>query len=438
MIGEMRSINKFSALRGKLFIAVISLIPFSQSTSASPWLEANDSTLKGHLQVLVDSGILTASTNTYPIRWTLLSKELSTVNINTLSAMQQLSFRYLKHSYDAQRVGRGLYGGRLSWNSQERSHIGFGDKNSRFKWNSEFQTESNGKYSAYRINTGYGESWSDGESQFHMENSFFVLGDGIWQFSLSQLDKWWGNGWANSVSWSQASTPLKTLNAGYIIETTALNDIWIETNVSELEQPYGADYLWSSRMATKAQFVEIGLSAQYAFDGDDDFQTNNSTSGVFFDKDLRQTLDLKFSLPTMFGIYSSVYGSYSQHNSQAHDNSEVILYGADAQWLVLETSLRWYVETLDWQQQAEVEYSNAVNTADPDNLSFGVIATLPNDHTIQLSYRDFSHYKEQLSKQATYVSYSLAALSGLTEVGAAYESSQQSEFSVNVSWMFRF
>lgn len=435
---KVKSISRINALRVGLLIFTTGSVAFSDSISASPWLEANDPVLKGHLQVLVDSGILTASANTYPIRWTLLSEELGNVNINSLSAAQQLSFRYLKHSYDAQRVGRGLNGGRLSWSSKERSDIGFADRNSRFKWNTEFQTESNGKYSAYRINAGYGETWSEGESEFHMENSFFVLGDGVWQLSLSQLDKWWGNGWANSVSWSQSGTPLKTLNVGYILNLESLNDIWVETNLSELEHPYGAGYLWSSRMATKVSFVEIGLSSQYAFDGDKFYQGNYSTDGVFFDKDLRNTVDLKLSLPVMLGVYSSVYGSYSQHNSKAHNNNEVSLYGADAQWLVLDTSLRWYVEKLDWKQDAKIEYSNSANAAEPNNLSLGVIANLPNDHTIQVSYRDFSHYKEDLSKKSTYASYSFAAFSGLTEMGVAYESSKQSELSFNVSWMFRF
>ncbi|NOH84565.1 capsule assembly Wzi family protein [Vibrio sp. 03-59-1] len=419
------------------WVGTLSLL-IAHTSSASPWLEANDPVLKGHLQVLVDSGVLTTSTNTYPIRWTLLSEELGNVDVNELSAIQRLSFRYLKHSYDVQRVGRGLYGGHLSWNSKERSHVGFGDRSSRFKWNTEFQTASNGKYSAYRINAGYGEAWSEGESKFHMENSFFVLGDGVWQLSLSQLDKWWGNGWANSVSWSQGGTPLKTLNAAYIVDIEPLNDIWVETNISELEQPYGADYLWSSRMATKVQFVEIGLSSQYAFDGDEHFQGSHSTDGIFFDKDIRNTIDLKLSLPTILGIYSSVYGSFSHHKSKAHNNSDVFLYGVDAQWSMLDTSLRWYVEKLDWQQAANVEYSNSVNAAEPNNVSLGVVATLPNDHAIQLSYRDFSHYKEDLSKKSTYASYSLAAFSGLTEIGVAYESSTQSEFSFNVSWMFRF
>jgi len=424
--------------KGKL-AAVISVF-FSFNAFGSPWLEANDALLRAHLQTLVDAQLLSSSANTFPMRWTQISEELTSIDASTLSPLLQLSFRYVKHSYDSQRVGRALRGGQLVWNSEQTASHGFSDTSSQYEWNTSFLSESSGQYHAYRINANYGKEWQESDNEFHLTGSYVALGDGVWQITLDQLERWWGNGWANSLSWSQKGQPLENINIGHIIDTPYTKDIWVETNLSKLNQPIGAKYLWSSRLSGRAWLLDYGISTQYAFDGDKALQnTTTSSNGVFFNKDLRNTFDIRASIPFSNGVSSSIYGLYSHHISETDADNEVVMFGADAQWMMLNTALRMYIETLEWKRDERADLTHLTTAPDPDNTSFGVIASLPNDHTIRLGYRDFTHGTDDESLKSIYSSYSLYAFSGITEIGLAYEDTEKkSEYSFNLGWTFRF
>jgi len=406
---------------------------------ASPWIEADDALLRAHLQALVDGSLLSSSMSTYPMRWNMISRELDTVDINLLPSNLVLSYRFVKHYYDNQRVGRGSVGGKVIWNSDARTSQGFGDSDARYSWNSEASTEIVNQNSAFRLNAHYGREWKDSDAEYSWNSSYFTVGDGYWQFTVSQLDRWWGPGWSNSVTWSQSGTPLKTLSLGSIIEIEQ-QDLWLETNLSEIRSTSQADYLWSSRLSTRWDRLDIALTYQQGLGGEkvDSF---SKYLGEFAKNDARISVDGRMTLFPASSL-PALYASYAWNEIESQKDSAQ-LWGVDWQRQMENIFVSLYIERFKSHHGKlniiSSDYRNSVVASQTDNWSFGIIAYLANDDQIRFTARHFDSVLAHPEKtKSLHLSYTTVLASSKITAGLGYEDGlKQREPTLSLSWQYR-
>lgn len=410
---------------------------WSSSCLSSPWIEGNDPLLRSHLHVLIDQGVLNSSVGTFPLRWSLIASQLASTDIDDLTPETALSYRYVKHAYDVDRVGRASKGGGAFWKTERHSFRGFSDSAYGKEWNTMVLTESSNKTFAYRLTTNYGQAWTDSSPKFDLSGSYVVFGSGLWQLALDKQDRWWGYGWVNSLSWSHKGEALDTLNLGRTIEIYPHLELWLETNVSSLGKYHPSDYLWSARGSTRLLELDIGASVQYVQGGSDTY--NSNAENVMLDGDVRYTADFRVSMPSMSNFSSSLYNSLSKSRYSTRVDGLTILLGLDAHTIVKGISIRGYIERLTWEKGvANMDVISPV-APEADNLSTGLIFSFPNDHTLQLGYRHFEQSIAAPELSNTNLSYNFLAFSGMTSVSADLEKeNQETNYSFNLGWEFRF
>lgn len=425
--------------RQKLMIAMTLCIA-SPLSFASLWIETSDPFMRTHLQGLSDDRYLTHPTASYPQPWSLASDKLNTIYSPQLTANHQLNYRYLKHYRDQALIRRGTQAGRLIWNSQSRLSTGYGDTAHRFEWKTELQTESIQRDYAYRLTIGYGKEW-DKKSKLNLENSYLAFGDANKQWSISQLDRWWGHGWSNSLTWSQAGAPLENINVGMILDPWLGAELWVETNISKLDQSIGAKYLSSSRLAANMGLMELAVSTQYAFNNHSQFDHSTALAGTFYHRDVRNSLDIKIPLSGLLPRLSStsVYGSYMHQNSYRDSDQEAVLYGLTTQQWLFEQSWHFYLEQLKWKRNANTAIQQRVTAPEPDNLSMGLRLSLANDDKLALIYRYYDQHGLQPSLKTYHLTYQRLLFGGMLDLSLHHQQTDDNDqFGVGTRWTLLF
>lgn len=421
----------------KMLLMLLTLSPVF--SFASPWIEADDVLLRAHLQALVDGCLLSSSMNTYPMRWNMISSELEAIDINLLPSNLVLSYRFVKHYYDNQRVGRGSVGGKVIWNSDVRTSQGFGDSDARYNWNSEASTEIVNQNSAFRLNAQYGREWKASEDEYSWNGSYFTVGDGYLQFSVSQLDRWWGPGWSNSTTWSQSGTPLKTLSLGSIIEIEQ-QDLWLETNLSDIRSTAQADYLWSSRLSTRWERLDVAFTYQKGLDGE---KAGSSSKNLveFAKNDTRISVDGRMTLFPASSL-PALYASYAWNEIESQKGSAQ-LWGVDWQRQMDDIFVSLYIERFKSHHGKlniiSRDYLNSVVVSQTDNWSFGMTSYLANDDQIRFTARHFDSVLARTEKtKSLHLSYTTVLASSKITFGLGYEDGlKRREPTLSLSWQYR-
>ena len=63
---------------------------------AGPWISPGDETLRHHIQVLADAGVIRVPVTTWPLMWSGIKADLEAANMLELSDGQQLSLSYVR------------------------------------------------------------------------------------------------------------------------------------------------------------------------------------------------------------------------------------------------------------------------------------------------------------------------------------------------------
>ena len=69
------------------------------TSSAAPWVEPDDLALRSDIQLLADSGIITAPVTTYPLMWNAIKNDILSVNTSLLNDEQLQALNHVRYSY---------------------------------------------------------------------------------------------------------------------------------------------------------------------------------------------------------------------------------------------------------------------------------------------------------------------------------------------------
>lgn len=414
----------------KKSIVIVSLFSVgspSMLSYASPWVEAQDPILRSNIQLLSDSGLLSSATSSYPFRWVQISDDLLAIDRSLLTLEESLAYRYVKHSYDAARTNgnRNQFTSFIS--SENKSSSGFGD-DFRGQWNVSALKEITDKQFSMRISVGYHKNQQD-KKEYNFANSYFALGSNNWQFSVSNVERWWGHGWANSLSLSQKEAPLETVGIAYLSDGAVLPDnLWIESFIGRIDtSKYNAsfdfddDYIWSSRVSGKVSIVEFGVS----------YQLLNQS------REYQTTIDAKVALPEIKEVYSGFYGSISLDNQTDIGRT---LIGWDAQTLFKGQLFRFYIEQLSNNEDAFATGQGDTRFYhQEENLTLGAHMFFSNDHQLSLQIQEFAELVDSGIESTQQATYALPVFSGRATLGISHNVEAEKKDLIGwMNWDYRF
>ncbi|WP_173920582.1 hypothetical protein [Pseudidiomarina piscicola] len=279
----------------------------SVHVSATPWLDAEELHVRHSLQVLADAGLLSAPVTTFPVMWRPLLADLSALDPQQLSDLQQVAYyklmallSYHKGSaYTSVRVaGVTDTGAQPSYNRPMEGKASVAVTHERI-----------GDSVAGRIRTTYRDSSLSLNPRVRTENlswqgSYAAAMAGDWVLSVDQLHTWWSPGSAQDGLHTVSTLPLRSVRAVYSPTSSASAYAALSftafygeseeqflvdpsTDLWRRENAYGARLGWRAH-----ELIELGL--------------HYTASELGYDEAQNLVFDARLTLPYQFNFYGSV------------------------------------------------------------------------------------------------------------------------------------
>lgn len=381
--------------------AALMLLQLQGQGVASPWVEADDSYLRSDLQFLADSGVLTVPTNSFPVRWSLVSDQFSQLDVSRLTPAQFLAFRHVQYMLDSARLGRGRSHLTMEAANQPQSYPSGFAGNIRNQYQISASHEITERAFSMRLSSGYRDA-QDSSDSVSFDGSYFAVAKDDFSISLGWMERWWGPGWQHALGFSQSSEPIPALAVSYLNPTTPLlGSLWFEGLLGKQDNGQSDDYLAATRLAFKPDsWLQAGLSQKSWWGGDaQKNKAEEAFSALLADSNSTLfTADLRLSAPLPAGGAGGVYGEKAW---LAGDAADYWMTGVDAQWLINKQVVRFVIEYVsrlgesrsrdaEYQQLWTQRYRPAVDAEPGSRLSIGQYWQFNNDQ--QLSF--FVHQQQ--------------------------------------------
>jgi hypothetical protein len=270
----------------KLYLVL--LLGFIGSTiQAAPWVEPDDLALRNDIQMLADSGILSAPVTTYPLMWNAISADLLSINTSLLNEPQKQAYNHVLYSYRYNSKQQNITKKSVYLASRNERFTSFG--NDHFdQGNIDLSDEFFIGNLAGKLQVNY-RFGLDNERHVNLGNDITVDGSylayklGNWVVSAGAIERWWGPGIDTSLIMSTNARALPALSItrdnSAAFETMWLNWIgpWTLTaQMAKLEsnRVVPDTLMWSSR-ATFRPFRGLELGAAWSFQWAGDGQPNS-------------------------------------------------------------------------------------------------------------------------------------------------------------------
>ncbi|TBR41248.1 hypothetical protein CBF23_010550 [Marinomonas agarivorans] len=428
-------------LTKSLFCSFVFLCMSSGQVNSSPWLESSDPFLRSSLVLLSDTQQISSPVGTYPMRWALFGDDLSNLGAKNnltdypdLPSFVVLAKNELSYSLNTAKLNRGnkYFGVQAFSANLSKKHallLNYGQFD-----DSEWQVYTGVDYLsnsfAYRMKLSYRDDGSREEVDW--QDSYLSLNAGKWLFTVGQLEYWWGQGWLHNLILANYADPTLSLQASYINQNDILGVWSFQTLVLAPESSF-YDRHAAARLSIKPwHSAELATTYQSWFSGLDE------------SSDEQIALDAKLTLPSLIGIYHSVY---SELASAANVSSiGAWMTGWTGSFALDQNTLRIVVETQrqsseyqesDWHAGSYPSLSNSIaNTSYQLDRSHAVALYIQrtNDHNIGISYQLADDEGDSI--QAAMFTYRMPALSGLVNfsVSSIKDSSVGRERNHNNQW----
>ena len=283
-----------AALCPLLFII---MAPHSQ---AGPWINPGDETLRHHIQVLADSGVITVPITTWPLMWSGIKHDIEQSDTTMLTGAQALSLRYVRFALRRDTDNST----RLTWNGSLRQNphlfTDFADSQ-RDQAETSLSADWMGRSFTGRLKVSYTDDAND-NSDIKLDGSYLGFVWGNWAFTAGEMERWWGPGWQNSLILGSNARPAPSLslqrNQSSAFETPWLSWIgpWhLETFMAQLENDRAVSHalLWGFRITAKPfSALEIGLSRTAQWGGEGRPQSFSTFSDLLLGRDNRGDDDI--------------------------------------------------------------------------------------------------------------------------------------------------
>lgn len=337
------------------------------SAFAAPWIDAGDATLRHHLLVLADAGLVTVPVNTWPLMWSGIRRDIEHADDFELDRATATSLAYVQ--FAASRETDSSI--RLGWKTAARNtkpvFTDFADSQ-REQIESQLYADWVGGTLAGRAAVTWVVDPLDGK-QVRYDGSYLAGVLGNWALSVGAVDRWWGPSWQQSNILSTNARPIPGVaiqrNYSTAFETPWLSWIGPWQLVSFMGQMESQQFiekplLWGLRISMRPlQSLEIGLSrtAQWAGKGrPHDLGTfgdllvgkdNGDDSGLDAENEPGNQL-AGFDWRWNFGWNSSFYGQFTGEDEAGYAPSRFLAtLGADVAILGRESHTRIFFEASD-------------------------------------------------------------------------------------------
>jgi hypothetical protein len=178
--------------------------------AAEPWMGPGDVLLRHDLQLLSDAGLLSGPSLGWPIGWSLVARELSALQFNTLTPAQRTAAARLR-----QRVARESrtddvrYAARLAGAVDPMPLRTFEDT-PREEGEATVSADWLGQRFAVKVQATVVADPDDDET-FRPDGTYVAANLGNWMISAGWFDRWWGPAWQGSLILSNNARPLPSI-----------------------------------------------------------------------------------------------------------------------------------------------------------------------------------------------------------------------------------
>jgi len=264
----------------RLMGALVCALPCSlviSTAHAGPWINPGDETLRHHIQVLADAGVITVPVTSWPLMWSGIKQNLDNADSAGLSDGQLLSLRYVR--FALQRDTNDEV--RITWRGDLRNdpHLftDFADSQ-RDQAETSLSADWVGNHLAGRLKVGWTDD-ANGDPDAKPDGSYLGFVMGNWALTAGWIERWWGPGWQNSLILGTNARPAPGLslqrNRSTAFETPWLSWIgpWhVETFMSQLEsdREISNALLWGFRLTMRPfNNLELGFTRTAMWGGED-------------------------------------------------------------------------------------------------------------------------------------------------------------------------
>ena len=264
---------------------IFALLPllFLNVSSAAPWIEANDLALRNDIQLLADSGIITAPTTTYPLMWNAIKHDILSANISLLNDEQVQALNHVRFNLKYASGHQNITKKSIYLASNANRFTSYGNDNfdqGNIEISDEFfMGNLAGKLQVnYRVGLNDTPELNQG-NDFNIDGSYLAYKLGNWVLSAGAIERWWGPGIDTNLIMTTNSRPLPALSLtrddSDAFETPWLSWIgpWTLTmQMAQLEsdRQVSDTLMWSTR-ATFRPFsgLELGTAWSFQWAGED-------------------------------------------------------------------------------------------------------------------------------------------------------------------------
>jgi hypothetical protein len=171
-----------------------------------------DAALRHDLQVLSDAGALSGPSMSWPIAWSLIDKELDSIDADALPAFALSSLQRLRLRGEAeQSVGRGARIAAGASAGTDPMVIRTFDDQPRGEAGVSLAADGATERLAWKVSVSLVEADPLDDQTVRLDGSYLALGIGNWSLSAGLVDRWWGPGWQGSLILSTNARPIPAI-----------------------------------------------------------------------------------------------------------------------------------------------------------------------------------------------------------------------------------
>ncbi len=246
-------------------------------SQAGPWINPGDETLRHHIQVLSDAGVITVPVTTWPLMWSGIKNDIEHNHATHLTNAQLLSLSYVRFALrrDTNDDIRITWRGDLR--KDARLFTDFSDSQ-RDKAETSLSADWVGDHFAGKLKVSYTDDTNE-DPNAKLDGSYLSTVWGNWAFTAGSVERWWGPGWQNNLilGTNARPTPSLTLHRNHSAAPETFWLSWIgpwhlETFMARLESDRAVSnaLLWGMRITLRPFTpLEIGLTRTAQWGGED-------------------------------------------------------------------------------------------------------------------------------------------------------------------------
>tara|TARA_B100000809_G_scaffold253638_1_gene289872 strand:- start:840 stop:2390 length:1551 start_codon:yes stop_codon:yes gene_type:complete len=255
---------------------------FLNVSFAAPWVEPNDLTLRNDIQLLADSGVITAPVSTYPLMWNAIKGDIMSANIALLNDEQVQALNHVRFSYKYAAGHQNITKKSIYLASSANRFTSYGNDNfdqGNVELSDEFFVGNlAGKLQVnYRLGLDDNPDLQQG-SDLNIDGSYLAYKVGNWVLSAGAIERWWGPGIDTNLIMTTNSRPLPALSItrdnSDAFETPWLSWIGPWTLTAQMAQLEGDRevpdaMMWSTRVTFRPfRGLELGTAWSFQWAGE--------------------------------------------------------------------------------------------------------------------------------------------------------------------------